>query len=146
MSKTNLATLALWLAAASFGTAATIPAGTPLLARTAQPISSHERVGTPFKAELERNVVINGKVLLSAGTPVNGVVEGSLHRAGPKSDALRLNLKTITIHGRVVPIHTTGNYRLDRHTTSRGVSVSGRDWNFPYHTRLVFHLAQPIHW
>ena len=146
MSRTHLVALSLWLAAASFGTAATIPAGTPLLARTAQPISSHERVGTPFTAELAQDVVIKGKVLLPAGTPVSGVVEGSLHRAGPASDALRLNLKTLTLHGRTVPVHTTGSYRLDRRTTSRGVSVSGRDWNFPYHTRLVFHLAQPIHW
>ena len=146
MSRTILAAMAVWISAASFSAAVTIPAGTHLLARTVQPVSSHERVGTPFQAELERDVVVNGKVLLRAGTPVSGVVEGSLHRAGPKSDALRLNLKTITIHGRSVPVHTTGSYRLDRHTTSRGVSVSGRDWNFPYHTRLVFHLAQPLNW
>ena len=123
--------------------AATIPAGTVLMARTVEPVSSHARVGTPFKAELEQDVVIKGKVVLRAGTPVIGVVVTSLGTR-PSSSALTVNLKAISINGRNVPVQTTGAYRLDRFKTKRGVSVSGREWNFPYQTRIAFQLAQPI--
>ena len=42
-------------------------------------------------------------------------------------------------------MQTTGAYRLDRFKTKRGVSVSGREWNFPYRdARFAFQLAQPI--
>ena len=143
MSRTISVTIAAWISAASFSVAATIPAGTPLIARTVEPISSHERVGASFKAELEQDVVIKGKVLLRAGTPVTGVVETSL-RTRSSSSALTVNLKAISINGRSVPVHTTGAYQLDRFKTKRGVSVSGREWSFPYRTRLAFQLAQPV--
>jgi hypothetical protein len=135
--------IVVWILAASFSVAATIPAGTHLIARTVEPISSHERVGAPFKAELAQDVVIQGKVLLREGTHVTGVVVTSLGTR-PSSSALTVNLKAISINGRSVPVHTTGAYRLDRFKTSRGVSISGREWNFPYRTRIAFQLAQPI--
>jgi hypothetical protein len=135
--------VAVWISAASFSAAATIPAGTLLMARTSEPVSSHERAGAPFKAELEQNVVVKGKVLLPAGTPVIGVVETSLGTR-PSSSTLTVNLKSISVNGRNVPVHTTGAYRLDRHKTKSGISVSGRPWNFPYRTRLAFQLAQPV--
>lgn len=143
MNRTIPVAIAVWISAASFSVAGSIPAGTPLLARTVEPVSSHARVGTPFKAELEQDVVIKGKVLLRAGTPVTGVVEASLGTR-PSSDALKLNLKAISTNGRSVSVHTTGSYSLYRHKTKRGVSISGREWNFPYHTRIAFQLAQPI--
>jgi hypothetical protein len=143
MNKTIPLAIVVWISAASFGVAATIPAGTLLVARTAEPISSHERVGTPFKAELEQDVVIKGKALLRAGTPVTGVVVTSLGTRA-SSSALTVNLKAISINGRNVPVHTTGTYQLDRFKTKRGISVSGREWSFPYRTRIGFHLAQPI--
>jgi len=143
MSRTILIAIAVWISAASFGVAATIPAGTLVVARTVEPISSHARLNTPFKAELEQDVVIKGKVLLRAGTPVTGVVEASLGTR-PSSDALKVNVTAISINGRSVSVHTTGAYRLERFKTKRGVSVSGREWNFPYRTRLAFQLAQPI--
>ena len=142
MNRTALASIAISISAASLTAAATIPAGTPLNARTAEPISSHERVGAPFKAELEQDVVINGK-LLRAGTPVTGVVETSF-RTPPSSGALRVNLKAISVNGRSVPVSTKGAYKLERFKTKRGVSVSGREWSFPYRTRMLFQLAQPI--
>ncbi len=135
--------IAVWISATSFTVAATIPAGTPLIARTVEPVSDHARVGTPFKAELEQDVVINGKVLLRAGTPVIGVVEASLGTR-PVSSSLKVNLKSISINGQSVKVRTTGAYGLERFKTKRGVSVSGRDWNFPYKTRIAFQLAQPV--
>jgi hypothetical protein len=143
MNRTILVVLAVWISAAALSVAATIPAGTPLFARTTEPVSSHERTGSPFKAELEQDVVVKGKVLLPAGTHLIGVVETSLG-SRPPSGALTVNLKAISINGRRVPVHTTGAFRLDRHKTKTGISVSGRPWNFPHHTRLAFQLAQLV--
>ena len=143
MNRTILIVIAVWISAASFSIAATIPAGTLLVARTTQPVSSHERVGTTFKAELEQDVTIKGNVLLRAGTQVTGVVVTSLGTR-PSSSALTVNLKAILVNGRSVPVHTTGAYRLERSKTKRGISVSGREWNFPYRTRIAFQLARPV--
>jgi hypothetical protein len=143
MTSTISAAFVVWIFAASLAAAAAIPAGTLLVGRTTEPVSSHARIGTPFKAELEHAVVIKGKVVLPAGTRLLGVVDASLGTR-PVSDALRVNLKAILVNGRSIPVRTTGDFRLDRHKTSRGVSVSGREWNFPYRTRMVFHLAQPV--
>ena len=143
MNGTTSISIAVWISAVCLCQAATIPAGTALIARTTQPISSHERVGAPFKAELAEDVVVNGKVLLRARTPLTGVVETSL-RTPPSSGALRVNLKAILVNGRSVPVQIAGAARLDRFKTKRGVSVSGREWSFPYHTRMAFHLAQPV--
>jgi hypothetical protein len=143
MSRTILVAIAVWISAASFGVAATIPAGTLVVAHTVEPVSDHARLNTHFKAELEQDVVSKGKVLLRAGTPVIGVVEKSLGTR-PASSALAVNLKSIWINGRSVSVHTTGAYSLERFKTKRGISVSGRDWNFPYKTRIGFKLAQPI--
>jgi hypothetical protein len=143
MNRTILIAIAIWISAASFGVAATIPAGTLVVARTVEPVSDHARLNASFRAELEQDVVIKEKVLLRAGTPVTGVVESSLGTRS-SSSALKVNLKSISINGRSVQVHTTGAYQLERFKTKRGISVSGRDWNFPYRTRLAFHLAQPI--
>jgi hypothetical protein len=143
MSRTILIAIAVWISAVSLSVAVTIPPGTSLIARTVEPVSDHARLGTRFKAELEQDVVIKGKVLLRAGTPVTGVVESSLGTR-PSSSALTVNLKAISINGHSVPVQTTGAYSLERFKTKRGISVSGREWNFPYRTRIAFQLAQPI--
>ena len=57
--------------------AATIPAGTPLVVRTAGGISSHATPGRAFTAKIDQDVVISGDVVLRAGTPVSGVIESS---------------------------------------------------------------------
>ena len=143
MNRTMSVSFVVWISAVCLCGAATIPAGTALIARTTEPISSHERVGAPFTAELSQDVLVNGKIVLRARTPVTGVVETSL-RTHASSGALRVNLKTVSINGRSVPVQTTGAFRLDRFKTNRGVSVSGREWPFPYHTRIAFQLAQPV--
>jgi hypothetical protein len=52
----------------SWSFAATIPAGTTLLVRTNQTISSNDPVGKTFSAQLANDVVVAGKVVLRAGT------------------------------------------------------------------------------
>ena len=136
--------LSILFLAVSVARSAVIPAGTTLLARTIDPVSTHERLGVTFKAALEQDVVVGGKVLLRAGTPVIGVVEGSLRRPQPKN-TLIVNLKSVTVNGRNVTVKTTGAYHLPpRFSTSRGVGVSGRETNYPRQTRIGWKLAQPL--
>jgi hypothetical protein len=146
-SKTSLLfSICIWTAASSCCFAATIPSGTTLLVRTLNPISSHQRVGRTVKLEIDQDVLINGKVVLQAGTAASGVVEtsvGDLRR----SDALTVNLTSVSINGKTVPVKTTGAYEPQlpgTKKTSRGASVYVRDYTFPHNTRMAFRLAQPV--
>ncbi len=121
-----------WIAGASFVVAATIPAGTQLVARTLEPISSHERVGAVVKAELEQDVAISGKVLLRAGTQVTGVVETSLRRP-TSSSGLTVNLTAVSVNGRKRP----GSY--NRRLQAR--EVQDEDRRFRLRSRVQLSLS-----
>jgi len=126
--------------------AQSIPAGTTLTVRTINSISSHQRVGRQFKAEISQDVTVNGRVVLRAGTPATGVVEEAVGDF-KKSNALKLNLKSITVDGRTVSVKTTGGFEpavAGSHQTRGGATVYGRDYTFPHGTQLQFRLAQPL--
>ena len=129
--------------------AATIPAGTPLIVRTAGGISSHATPGRTFTAKLDQDVVINGDVVLRAGTLVSGIIESSRgSRSTTSSEPLTLDLTAVSSNGRIVPIKTTAGVQpLNRVKTTRqsrgGFTVGEKI--FPAGTRLEFRLAQPLH-
>jgi hypothetical protein len=126
--------------------AATVPAGTTLVVRTMDAISSHDRVGRTFATQLDQNVAVNGKVLLPAGTKVFGRIEtsrGNPHRSNP----LTVNLTSISSGGRTVPIKTDGAFQPEaKSKTARqsraGVSVGS--FTLPPGTKMDFRLAQPL--
>jgi len=129
--------------------AATIPAGTPLVVRTAGGISSHATPGRAFTAKIDQDVVISGDVVLRAGTPVSGVIESSRgSRSTTSSAPLTLDLTALSSNGRMVPIKTTAGVQPHNQvkTTrqSRGSFTVGEKI-FPAGTRLEFRLAQPLH-
>jgi hypothetical protein len=143
----------LSLTACSIGLAAsasavTIPAGTPLVVRTLGSISSHATKGRSFSAKLDQDVVINGNVLLRAGTPASGVIETSRgSHSTTSSKPLTLNLTAVSTNGRMIPIRTTGAVEPHAAKTtrpSRGGFSFGES-TFPAGTRLEFRLAQPLH-
>src|SRR5207237_10628989 len=98
--KTILISICLCFIAAPFASAIVVPAGTTLIVRTTHPISSHERVGRTFKAELDRDVVIKGNVLLPAGTTVAGVVEKSVRHK--RSNELTVDINDVIVCGTIV--------------------------------------------
>jgi hypothetical protein len=57
--------------------AAVVPAGTLLIVRTLDPISSSSSPGTRFAGRLDANLVLKGKVVAPAGTRVYGRVNSS---------------------------------------------------------------------
>lgn len=91
--------------AASSVNAATIPAGTTLTVSTASSISSQDPVGRTFAAKLDQDVAVKGTVLVKAGTKAFGKIKSS--RANPrKSEPLTLELTSISVNGRNVPVKT----------------------------------------
>ena len=128
--------------------AATIPAGTTLVVRTMGAISSHEKVGRTFTAQLDQDIVVKGKVLLPAGSKVLGTVEASRvnsRQPGP----LTLNLTGVSVNGRTVPIKTVGGFEPENTSkprTTRGArtGVSVGSFTVPPGTKMEFRLAQPL--
>jgi hypothetical protein len=88
--------------------AATIPAGTTLFVQTNETISSSDPVGKKFAAQLYRDVVANGKLLLRAGTGVVGRVDSS---RGLGFTPVILNVTKLTIGQRLVPITTVEGFK-----------------------------------
>jgi len=65
-----------------YSLAATVPAGTPIIVRTAGAISSHATPGRTFTAKLDQDIAINGTVALRAGTQFSGIIHESLRFDG----------------------------------------------------------------
>ena len=126
--------------------AATIPAGTTLVVQTLNTIHSNDRVGRTFAAQLNQDIVVNGKVALQAGTKFHGKIEAS--QANPRnSQPLTLNLTDVSVNGRTIPIKTVSGFQVENiakfgRAKARGISV----WPFvaPHGTKMEFRLAQPL--
>jgi hypothetical protein len=128
--------------------AVTIPAGTTLVVRTLHNISSIDAPGRVIAMQLDKDVVVNGKVALPAGTKISGRVETS-KRTGTRSSSqeLTVNITDAQVHGRTVAIKTTGAVNPGNpfaRTTRRGVQVSTYSYQVPARTKLQFRLAQPL--
>lgn len=126
--------------------AVTIPAGTTLIVRTQNSISSQDRVGTKFTAQLDQDIAVNGTVLLRAGTKVFGRVESSRAGSGTQSRPLTLNLTAISSHGREVPVVTAHAFDPESSVRKnrRGVAISTSRFVFPHGSRMQFRLAKPL--
>jgi hypothetical protein len=129
---------------ASFG--ATIPAGTTLLVRTLNDIWSDSVPGKPVRARVMKDVSVNSKVLLPAGTEVSGAVVTS-KRTQMSKQKLTVNIDTVKLGSRSVPIKTTGAYQVDDavwKTRRRNVSITTHGYPIPAGLTMQFKLAQPL--
>jgi hypothetical protein len=85
------------------GRASTLPSGTVLSVRTLEPVSSGDKAGKKFAAQLDTSLIVKGKVTAPAGSVVYGRVES----ARPSGQAkLALSLTQIVVNGRPVAIVT----------------------------------------
>ena len=139
----GIASLAFLAVGTAFGV--TIPAGTPLVVRTLHGISSIDAPGTRFPAELEKEVVVNGKVGLPVGTKVSGRIATS-KRTHASSQRLSVDITDVQVGGRSLPIKTVGAVGLENNAyqTRRGVSVSKSSYQVPSGRKIEFRLAQPL--
>jgi hypothetical protein len=96
-------------AASSAGGAVSIPAGTPLLVRTIDPVSSADPQGKRFTATLESDLVVNGAVVAKAGTKAYGRIQSAQQaRRYTGQSALDLRLTELAVGPNLVPISTSG--------------------------------------
>ena len=108
--------------------AETIPAGTHLTVRTNSTINSGTaRSGQSFNANLVRDLIVNGKTLAKAGSPVKGKVTYAKSSGKPYAPGqLTLRLTSIEINGKMTPITTGGYFAKGKsHTKSNVVKVGG---------------------
>jgi type IV secretory pathway protease TraF len=142
-TKILLLLLVAWLIPA-WSFAITIPAGTMLLVRTNQTVSSSDPVGKTFSAQLANDVVVAGKVVLRKGTKAVGRIDSN-RRFAPMS--LVLNVTQIAGKKGFVPIKTVTGFQTDglSFQTRRGVSVGrGGFVSISTGTLLRFQLAQSV--
>ncbi len=86
-----------------------VNAGTPLLVRLVDPVTSKDPQGKRFTTTLETDLVVNGKTVAKAGTKVYGRVQ-SANQAGRYAgqSTLQLSLSEMAIGPNLVPIVTGG--------------------------------------
>jgi hypothetical protein len=131
--------------APSFLNAATIPAGTILTVNTVSLVTSQSIVGRSFEAKIAQDVSVKGNVVVKAGTKAFGKITSS--RANPrKSEPLSVELASIDVNGRRVPVKTnsvephgppqTARQAHYGHTAGTTVVNPG--------TRMQFQLLQPV--
>ena len=122
---------------------ATIPAGTVLVVRSLETITSVDVPGTPFPVKLVNNIVVQGKVVLPAGTHLSGKVVTS-RRLHHSNDKLTADLTGIQSSGRTIPITTTGAQFLYNVSTTRGVPVTRSGYAVAAGKQIHFQLARPV--
>jgi hypothetical protein len=107
---------------------ATVPAGTVLLVRMQDPVSSSDPQGKKFAATLDADVVVSNTPVAKAGSKVYGRVEGSQQagRAAGKT-SLALRLTELAVNGKTHPIVTSDYADATEHgefrKTARGAAV-----------------------
>ena len=104
--------------------AAQIPAGTRLTIRTSSQISSGKaKPGQSFQGSLVHPVVVNGKTVAKAGSPVRGKIteaktSGRLHAPG------QLTLRLASVNG--IPVTTNSrSFKGKSHTKSNATKIGG---------------------
>ena len=125
--------------------AATIPAGTTLTISTVSLITSQDAVRSSFEAKLAQDVSVKGHVVLKAGTKAFGKVSSS-RRNPRKSEPLSVELASIDVNGRRIPVKTTSlephgppqTARQARYGHTAGTTVVNPG------TRMQFQLLQPV--
>ena len=125
--------------------AATIPAGTTLTVSSVSSFSSKTVVGRTFEGKLAQDVSVNGRGVLKAGSKVFGKIASS--RYNPRrNDPLTVELTSVSVNGRKVPVKT--NTFQPGHP-----AVTGRQARYGFTagtlvitpgTLMQFQLLQPV--
>ena len=88
---------------------ATLPAGTTLLVRMMDSVSSKNKAGASFSTKLEYDLVVNGVEVVPAGTTIYGKVQSATQAGRFRGKStLDLRLAQMVPTGSPVPIMTSG--------------------------------------
>lgn len=120
----------------------TVPAGTAMMVKTSDRVSSDDKPGRRFGATLEANLLAGDEVVAKAGSQVYGQVVSSKEVGrgivAQHSD-LVLSLTDINIEGTMYPIQT-GSFS----EKSTSVILKRRSVVVPSGSLLEFRLTQPL--
>ena len=133
----------LGLASAGRAVGATIPAGTVFVVRSLNTVTSIDVVGTPFPARLQHAIMAHGRVLVPAGAHFSGRVVTS-RRLHQSKDKLTVDLTSLDLNGRKIPITTTGAQFLYNFSTTRGIPVTRGGYAVAAGKQIRFQLARPV--
>src|SRR2546423_13599080 len=125
--------------------ATTIPAGTTLTISTVSLITSQDAVRSTFEAKLAQDVSVKANVVMKAGTKAFGKVSSS-RRNPRKSGPLSVELASIDVNGRRIPVKTTSVQPASPAQTARQAHyghTAGTTVVNPQ-TRLQFQLLQAV--
>ena len=120
----------------------TVPAGTSMMIKTGNEVSSKDKPGRKFSATLEANLLAGDEVVAKAGTQVYGQVvkSGTVGRGiVVQHSDLVLGLTDINIEGTMYPIQT-GSFS----EKSTGILLQRRSVVVPAGSLLEFKLTQPL--
>ena len=96
-------------AAAPASSSITVPAGTSLLVRLVDPVSSKDPQGKRFTTTLESDLAVNGVVVAKAGTKVYGRIQSAQQaRRFTGQSKIDLRLTEVAVGPNLVPIMTSG--------------------------------------
>ena len=124
---------------------ATVPAGTHVVVKTTETITSVDAMGTRVHAVLARPLSANGRVAVPAGANVLGRVVTS-RRLHHSKDRLTVDITEIVVNGRSHPIRTTGAVLVDNlnWVTNTGATITRAGYAVRAGRQLHFQLAQPL--
>ena len=89
-------------------TPVTVPAGTTLLVRLVDPVSSKDPQGKRFTTTLESDLSVNGVVVAKAGTKIYGRIQSAQQaRRYTGQSTLDLRLTEVSVGPNLVPISTS---------------------------------------
>ena len=125
--------------------AATIPAGTTITVRTLSSISSTDRVGRTFGAQIDQDVAVNGKALLKAGTKAILRIQSS-QAIRRSSKPLTLNLASISVNGRDLAVKTNSFEPGSPKTVhgKRAGQISVGPFVVQHGSKMQFQLAEAV--
>lgn len=105
---------------------ATLPAGTLLLVRMMDGVSSKNAPGANFTTKLEYNLVVNGVVAAKAGTVIYGKVKSSSQaRRAVGRSTLDIRLAQMVVGGSPVPISTSGYQQAGSASIKKVAAAAG---------------------
>jgi hypothetical protein len=104
----------------------TIPAGTVLMVKMMDSVSSKSAPGTPFTTKLEYDLAVNGVVAVKAGTVIYGKVQSSSQAKRARGmSTLDVRLVQMVPSGTPIPLSTTSYLQKGENETKKTVVAAG---------------------
>lgn len=126
--------------------AGTVPAGTQVVVRTTETITSVDARGTRVHAVLARPLMSQGRVAVPSGAKVLGRVVTSRRLHSSIRDRLTVDITEIFVNGRGHPVRTTGAFFVDNlnMVTNTGATITRAGYAVRAGRVLHFQLAEPL--